>query len=60
MNTLRLAAKRTWRWSRLDVNQGAQVGQTASSGYLNSFNALARSPVRRWPSLPLQAPQSLV
>lgn len=24
-----------------DVNQGAQVGSTASSGYLNSFNALA-------------------
>lgn len=25
----------------VDVNQGAQVGETASKGYLNSFNALA-------------------
>jgi hypothetical protein len=26
----------------VDVNQGAQVGKTASEGYLNSFNALGQ------------------
>jgi hypothetical protein len=26
----------------VDVNRGAQIGSTASSGYLNSFNALAQ------------------
>jgi len=42
MNNAPAGGEKNLALEQADVNQGAQVGQTASSGYLNSFNALAQ------------------
>ena len=42
MNNTPAGGERNLALEQADVNQGAQVGNIASSGYLNSFNALAQ------------------
>lgn len=41
MNNTPAGGERNLALDQADLNQGAQVGSTASNGYLNSFNALA-------------------
>jgi hypothetical protein len=42
LNNSPAGGERNLAIEQADVNQGAQVGSVASSGYLNSFNALAQ------------------
>jgi hypothetical protein len=42
LNNAPAGGERNLAIEQADVNQGAQVGSTATSGYLNSFNALAQ------------------
>lgn len=41
LNNTPAGGERNLALDQADLNQGAQVGSTASNGYLNSFNALA-------------------
>lgn len=42
LNNSPAGGERNLALEEADVNRGAQVGQTASNGFLNSFNALAQ------------------